>query len=135
MATAPTRVMVFTWNVGHAAPSYRELDEWLPPNGDGIDLLIVATQENAYIANEGIHFNSHGSLKTVSHGAGANQLKQTTIDEDDDDDKAETQRISEVDSSASREPMPATEPSWLRRTRQNSEASHGSLAGQRSGRC
>ena len=50
--SASLRVMVFTWNVGHASPIRRELESWLPDRGDGCDLLIVATQENAYRADD-----------------------------------------------------------------------------------
>ena len=50
--TRDVRIMVFTWNVGHAAPSAEQLKEWLPQNGEGLDLLIVATQENAYVVKK-----------------------------------------------------------------------------------
>ena len=48
----PLNVCVFTWNVGHAAPSAQELDQWLPEGGAGLDILVVATQENAYFAEQ-----------------------------------------------------------------------------------
>ena len=46
----PLRMLVFTWNVGHAAPTAEQLEAWLPARGEGADLLVVATQENHYYA-------------------------------------------------------------------------------------
>ena len=45
-------MLVFTWNVGHKAPKSSELETWLPPRGEGLDVLVVATQENSYLVHE-----------------------------------------------------------------------------------
>ena len=45
-------LLLFTWNVGHKAPSTAELAQWLPAGGEGLDVLIVASQENAYVAKQ-----------------------------------------------------------------------------------
>ena len=47
------RLMIFTWNVGNESPQEDQLKTWLPAGGDGIDILVVATQENAYHARDG----------------------------------------------------------------------------------
>ena len=48
----PLNLCVFTWNVGHKAPLAEQLDQWLPEGGAGLDILVVATQENAYFAKQ-----------------------------------------------------------------------------------
>ena len=65
--------MVFTWNMGHAAPSGEEINEWLPLGGEGIDLLIVASQECSYYADEGVelHDSLHGSRADLTEQVSA----------------------------------------------------------------
>ena len=65
--------MVFTWNMGHAAPSGEEINEWLPLGGEGIDLLIVASQECSYYADEHVelHDSMHGSRPDLTEQVSA----------------------------------------------------------------
>ena len=42
--TPPLKLQLFTWNHGHAPPDAAEHD-WLPEGGDGLDLVVVGSQE------------------------------------------------------------------------------------------
>ena len=81
---ASNRVQAFTWNVGHAMPSKAELDTWLKPKGEGIDLLIVATQENHYM--EKLSPRSIRGSKPARPSATRPSLKQRSTSSDGDDD-------------------------------------------------
>ena len=84
--------MAFTWNVGNEAPRSREIGEWLPERGEGLDIIIIATQENKYMAKESISLSKRGSVKTVSKSkirASITALQQTTIEDPDSDEEAE----------------------------------------------
>ena len=37
---APLKLLVFTWNAGHALPDEAEHAEWLPNLGGDLDLLL-----------------------------------------------------------------------------------------------
>lgn len=71
--------MLLTWNVGHKAPLAEELDKWLPPRGEGLDVVIVATQENAYIVKA-----KSASVKTPG------ELRSTAANDADSDDENES---------------------------------------------
>jgi len=64
------KLLIFTWNVGNAAPKEEELALWLDAEGDDYDLIVVGTQENAY--------KDDGVAKFASGSA-------TMADSDDDD--------------------------------------------------
>lgn len=44
----PLRILAFTWNVGGRMPEEEELQHWLPTEGEGFDLCVVALQESSY---------------------------------------------------------------------------------------
>ena len=46
------KLLVLTWNVGNEEPSFSEIASWLPNGGEGLDLIVVGTQENSYFAQE-----------------------------------------------------------------------------------
>jgi hypothetical protein len=48
----PIRLLTLTWNVGNGEPSLREITSWLPAGGANLDLIVVATQENSYFAED-----------------------------------------------------------------------------------
>eukprot|EP01065_Artemidia_motanka_P037848 TRINITY_DN46754_c0_g1_i1.p1 TRINITY_DN46754_c0_g1~~TRINITY_DN46754_c0_g1_i1.p1 ORF type:complete len:854 (+),score=166.02 TRINITY_DN46754_c0_g1_i1:57-2618(+) len=61
----PIRLMVLTWNVGNAPPLAEEVEEWLPAEGEDLDLLAVGVQECAYSAPKKSSFRSTRRAKSM----------------------------------------------------------------------
>ena len=80
-------ILTCTWNVGHAAPSPTELAAWLPERGEGLDLIIVATQENAYVAKAAKAKKETPSARGTE-GVGES-LRATTVEDAASDDENE----------------------------------------------
>ena len=96
-------VLTCTWNVGHAAPSAKELEAWLPAGGEGLDLLIVATQENAYTAKTALpRTSSRGTAARSTGGMRATTLEDANSDDENEHPDEESMRASD---------MPAASPS------------------------
>ena len=84
----PLNLCVFTWNVGHKAPLAEQLDQWLPEGGAGLDILVVATQENAYFAEQTARTAYFEATQMARASAG---------DDDYSDDESERPQSSDPD--------------------------------------
>ena len=84
----PLNLCVFTWNVGHKAPLAEQLDQWLPESGAGLDILVVATQENAYFAEQTARTAYFEATQMARASAG---------DDDESDDESERPQSSDPD--------------------------------------
>ena len=84
----PLNLCVFTWNVGHKAPLAEQLDQWPPEGGAGLDILVVATQENAYFAEQTARTAYFEATQMARASAG---------DDDYSDDESERPQSSDPD--------------------------------------
>lgn len=98
----PLNLCVFTWNIGHAAPAALELDQWLPEGGAGLDILVVATQENAYFAKQSARSDFLAATQMARPLAG---------DDDASDDESERPLGGEASQTKTRKFKPARP--WL----------------------
>ena len=98
----PLNLCVFTWNVGHAAPEAEQLDHWLPEGGAGLDILVVATQENAYFAKqtarEGYLMTTQMANAPTQGGVALGSSGRSSAgDDDSSDDESERPQSSDPD--------------------------------------
>lgn len=72
-------LLVCTWNVGNKCPDAAELEHWLPVNGEGYDIIVVGTQENAFSEKK-----SNRATIVSSADASSGRQKSVNLEEDEE---------------------------------------------------
>ena len=76
-------ILVATWNVGNKEPQPAELEHWLPVGGDGYDLIVIGTQENAFKKEEALEDTMAPRRLKNPAGAVAGDAESSSDEEED----------------------------------------------------